>query len=132
MVTWLFLANSAAAFGAEIACIAVAVAQEDENATFSRLLLQCSNGKANGVPDCGLAAGHTDGDLIEKALDRLDVIGQRRHQIGFLAEDDQPDPIALTALDEGAGERLDRREAINATTVELDVARFHAGGEIEC
>jgi len=71
------------------------------------------------------------GDLVKKAFDCLDVIGQRRHQIGLLTKDDETDPITLATFYEGTSQRLDRRKTINATTVELDVAGFHAGGKIE-
>ena len=88
------------------------------------------DGQCDGVAQCGLAPGQSDGGFFQEGPYRGPVEAQRRLQIGLPAEQDQPHAVAHAALDEIPGHGLDRIEPRLGPSRQTCVADLHASGQV--
>ena len=78
-----------------------------------------------------MRAGHADLGLVEQRGQRLEVLGQRRLDVGPRAKHDQRQTLALAIGDEVGDDLLDRRQPLAGLTVGIDqVGLIHAAGDV--
>ena len=90
------------------------IREQDHDAAAVGILFRAFQREPDRIADRRFLAREANLRFVEQARDGVEIEGERRLQISLSAEQDQPDAIALTPLDELGRDDLRRREAIDA------------------
>src|SRR5450432_3758332 len=104
------------------------IGEQDQYALILRTLVQSFDRQTHGVTYRGFPPGQAHHRILELLEHRVAIERERCQQICLGAEYDQTDAVATAAVDEIAGDRLDRCVAAYRTSADCHVLGAHAAG----
>ncbi len=106
------------------------IGEQYQHAVFGGSVAQSLDSESDGVTYGSLLSREPDHGFLEQRPHRRPVEGERRLQIGARAEQNEPDAIAVAALDEFPSHLLDHGEPRIPVLANLHVPAFHAAREV--
>ena len=105
----------------DVACVVVAVGDEDDDAALRLRLAQAVDGGGERVPDRRAVDDHSRAHLLEQLFEHAIVQRQRTLSICLAGEHDETDAVVLARLDEALQHLFRDRDAerSNATTMSI-------------